>query len=274
MIWAIGDIQGCYDSLLNLLEKIKFNPKKDELWIAGDLVNRGPKSKEVLEYLYSIKDSIKIVLGNHDISLLAIAWGIKSSNPTLEPILKDSRSDKWLKWLAKQPFIQVDLKLGYVMAHAGLPPEFGLETSLHYNRILMRRLQSKGAKEWLDNMMKKSEDHFEALGGDLAQERYMLSSFTRMRFCYSDGRLDFNQKGSPNEKSYAKGLLPWFEVKKRKHIKEKIIFGHWSTLNYFENDEVCCLDSGCLWQGKLTAKRLDSKKAKIVQVDCPNGIKP
>ncbi len=274
MIWAIGDIQGCYDSFSKLLKKIDFNPKKDQLWLAGDLVNRGHKSREVLEYLYSIRKSIKVVLGNHDIALLAVAWGIKKSNPTLDPILKDPKSDKWIDWLRRQPFIQLDTNLGYVMAHAGLPPEFGLETSLHYNRILMRRLQSKGAKDWLKKMMEKSEDHFDPLGGDLTQERYMLSGFTRMRFCYSDGRLDFDQKGSPSKRCKAKGLMPWFEVPIRKAIKQKVIFGHWSTLGYFENDEVCCLDSGCLWQGKLTAKRLDSKEGEIVQVACLNGIKP
>ncbi len=274
MIWAIGDIQGCYDSLQRLLKKIDFDPERDTLWLAGDLVNRGPRSREVLEYLYSIRESLRVVLGNHDIALLAAAWGIKKSNPTLDPILVDPKGEIWLEWLREQPFVQADLKLGYVMAHAGIPPEFGLGSSLHYNRILMRRLQSDRAAEWLRAMMSKNEDHFDPLGGDLQHERYMLAGFTRMRYCHADGRLDFDQKGPPTEKIRAKGLYPWFECPTRKRMEEKILFGHWSTLGYFENEEVCCLDSGCLWRGKLTARGLDSEEGEIVQVECPEGIEP
>ncbi|WP_456433951.1 symmetrical bis(5'-nucleosyl)-tetraphosphatase [Nitratifractor sp.] len=274
MIWAIGDLQGCYDSFRLLLERIGFEPDRDTLWLAGDLVNRGPKSREVLEYLYSIRHSLRVVLGNHDIALLAAWWGIKKSNPTLDPILADPRVEEWIEWLRSQPFVQVDLDLGYVMAHAGIPPEFGLGSSLHYNRILTRRLRSERAPEWLRAMMDKNEDHFDPLGGDLQHERYMLAGFTRMRFCSRDGWLDFDQKGPPTPKVRAKGLMPWFECPVRKPVEEKILFGHWSTLGYFENDAVCCLDSGCLWRGKLTAKRLDTEDCTIVQVPCPEGIAP
>lgn len=274
MIWAIGDIQGCHDSFRRLLEKIDFDPKRDTLWLAGDLVNRGPKSREVLEYLYPIRESLRIVLGNHDIALLAAWWGIRKSNPTLDPIFEDGRHGLWLEWLRQQPFVQVDLNLGYVMAHAGIPPEFGLGSSLHYNRLLMRKLQSERAPEWLAAMMGKNEDHFDPLGDDTQHERYMLAGFTRMRYCYPNGRLDFDQKGPPTEKVREKGLMPWFECPVRKRVEEKILFGHWSTLGYFENDEVCCLDSGCLWKGRLTARRLDTKEREIVQVECPEGISP
>jgi len=274
VIWAIGDIQGCYDPLMRLLEEIDFDPGRDTLWLAGDLVNRGPKSREVLEYLYGIRDSLRVVLGNHDIALLAAWWGIKKSNPTLDPILEDPRAELWLEWLRSRPFVQTDLELGYVMAHAGIPPEFGLGTSLHYNRILQRRLQSDRAAEWLRKVMSRDEDHFDPLGNDLQHERYMLSGFIRMRYCTPDGRLDFAQKGAPGKKVRAKGLLPWFECPKRKRLEEKILFGHWSTLGYFENDEVCCLDSGCLWRGRLTARRLDVPERVIVQVECPEGISP
>ena len=275
MIWAIGDLQGCYDSFRRLLEEIGFDPGRDTLWLAGDLVNRGPKSREVLEYLYPIRERLRIVLGNHDIALLAAAWGIKKSNPTLDPILEDSRAGEWLEWLRSLPFLQVDLELGYVMAHAGIPPEFGLGSSLHYNRILMRRLQSDRAAEWLKAVMGKDEARFDPLGNDLQHERYMLSGFIRMRYCTRDGRLDFDQKGAPTDKVRRKGLMPWFECPLRKRVEAKILFGHWSTLGYFENDEVCCLDSGCLWRGRLTARRLDGPEAgRIVQVECPEGIVP
>ncbi len=277
MIWAIGDIQGCYDPLMRLLETIDFDPERDTLWLAGDLVNRGPKSREVLEYLYGIRKSLRVVLGNHDIALLAAWWGIKKSNPTLDPILEDPNAPQWLEWLRCRPFVQLDHDLGYVMAHSGIPPEFGLGTSLHYNRILTTKLRSERAREWLAAMMGRDEERFDPSGDDLQHQRYMLAGFIRMRYCHPDGRLDFAQKGAPGKKTRAKGLLPWFECPVRKRIEEKILFGHWSTLGYFENDEVCCLDSGCLWRGRLTARRLDGdagERGRIVQVECPEGISP
>jgi bis(5'-nucleosyl)-tetraphosphatase (symmetrical) len=269
MIWAVGDLQGCYDSFRRLLEKIGFDPERDTLWLAGDLVNRGPKSREVLEYLYPIRERLRIVLGNHDIALLAAAWGIKKSNPTLDPILEDPRAEEWLAWLREQPFVQADSKLGYVMVHAGIPPEFGLESSLHYNRILQRRLQSDRASEWLAAMMGGSEERFDPLGGDLQHERYMLSAFIRMRYCYSDGRLEFGQKGAPDPAAMKEqGIVPWFTCPARKALKLKVVFGHWSTLGYYNDANVACLDTGCVWGGKLTARRLDSGEEEIVQVDC------
>jgi len=268
MIWAIGDIQGCFDSFIKLLKKIDFKPDRDRLWLAGDLVNRGKQSKDVLEYIYNHRDSIDIVLGNHDIALLAVWWGLKKSNPSLDALLQDSNSNKWIEWLREQPFLHLDMKLGYVMTHAGIPPEFGLGTSIHYNRILQNRLKSPNAKEWLKKMMGKDEEYFDPLGSDIQHERYMLSGFTRMRYCYSDGRLDFKQKGTPTDKIRQKGLMPWFECPNRKKLDEKILFGHWSTLGYFENSEVACLDSGCLWGRELTAKRIDTKENIIVSVKC------
>ncbi|WP_457607515.1 symmetrical bis(5'-nucleosyl)-tetraphosphatase [Nitratifractor sp.] len=275
MIWGIGDIQGCYDPFMRLLENIGFDPARDELWLVGDLVNRGKKSREVLEWVYEHRRSVRVVLGNHDIALLAVWWGLKKSNPTLDPILEDPRAEEWMEWLRSRPFVHLDAKLGWVMAHAGIPPEFGLGTALHYNRILQRRLQSEGAAEWLAKMMKGSEDHFDPLGNDLQHERYMLAGFIRMRYCrLEDCRLDFKQKGTPTPELRQKGLVPWFECPGRKRLEEKILFGHWSTLGYFENDEVCCLDSGCLWQKEMTAKRLDGEGGEVVRMACPEGIKP
>ena len=131
-VWAIGDIQGCYSSFREMLEKIKFNPKKDTLWIAGDLVNRGDGSLETLEYLYNIRKSIKVVLGNHDLALIAVYYGFKKSNSTLEPILNSPNAKKLIEWLKSQPFLHVDEKLGYCMVHAGISPEFDLTMAIKY----------------------------------------------------------------------------------------------------------------------------------------------
>ena len=268
-VWAVGDIQGCHSAFMRLLKKIDFDPSQDRLWIAGDLVNRGKHSLEVLEYLYSIRDHIDVVLGNHDITLLAVYWGLKKSNPTLDPILASPDVEKLIGWLRAQPFVHYDEKLGYVMAHAGIPPAFDLKMALHFSQKLQEKLQSDKAAKWLDKKMLGGVHIF----GEKKKNRFAINAFTRMRFCDAKGRLDFDQKGAPSKKTYSAGLYPWFEIKNRKPLGAKVIFGHWSTLGYTENEEVVCLDTGCVWQGKMTAKRIDVPDGKIVQVDCPEGMK-
>ncbi len=268
-MWAVGDLQGCYDDFISLLDKIEFDPAIDRLWLVGDIVNRGKKSLETLEYLYGIKDSVDMVLGNHDIALIAVYLGIKKSNPTIDPILSSPRVNELMGWLMRQPFVHYDKSLGYVMAHAGIPPAFDLLMALEYSDKLSQKLQSPGAAKWLE---KKMQGGVQSFGPK--KNRYALNGFTRMRFCYEDGRLDFDQKGAPSKKTAKAGLKPWFEIKKRKKIDAKVVFGHWSTLGYIENDEVVCLDTGCIWQGKMTAKRLDVPNGELVQVECRDGLEP
>jgi len=268
-VWAIGDIQGCYDSLQKLLKKIKFNPKKDTLWLAGDLVNRGNKSLEVLNYLYSIKESIKVVLGNHDISLIAVYYGIKKPNPTIQPILDAPNAKELIDWLRFQPFLVWDFELNYMMAHAGISPQFDFGMAIKYASQIEKKLQSKNPKHWLKDMFKTSSTLFNANATPLDIEKYILSSFTRMRFCHDNGRLDFYQKGKPSySKIEYKGLKPWFSCPTRYQTSLKIVFGHWSTLGYWYDGNVLCLDTGCLWGRELTAARLDGKEPFIVQVKC------
>ncbi len=252
---------------MRLLEKIDFDPAQDRLWIAGDLVNRGLESLEVLEYLYGIRDRVDVVLGNHDITLLAAYWGLKKSNPTIDPILNSPDAEKLIGWVRSLPFVHYDEKLGYVMVHAGIPPAFDLEMALYYSQKLQEKLQSVKAAKWLDKKMLGGVHTFE----ETKKNRFAINAFTRMRYCDAMGRLDFDQKGAPGKKTYAAGLYPWFEVEKRKSLGAKVIFGHWSTLGYLENSEVVCLDTGCVWQGKMTAKRIDVPEGEIVQVVCPEG---
>ena len=267
-VWAVGDIQGCYDSLQELLKKIDFNPKKDKLWVAGDLVNRGEKSLEVLEYLYSIKDSTEIVLGNHDISLIASYYGIKKSNKTIDPILNSPNAKMLIEWLCSQKFLHVDYSLGYCMAHAGISPEFDLGMAMEYSKRIESKLQGQDSAIWLKKMFKHSEEKFNRYAYDVDIERYILSSFVQMRYCHNDCRLDFKQKGKPTEGLRKKDLKPWFKSKFRRDIDLKIIFGHWSTLGFYHNEHVLALDTGCLWGNKLTAARIDAKELEIVSVDC------
>ena len=267
-VWAIGDIQGCFDSLKALLEKIDFDTQRDELWFAGDLVNRGEASLQTLEYLFSIKENVKIVLGNHDITLIAAYYGIKKSNPTLDPILQSPEATKLIDWLRNQKFLHVDYQLGYCMAHAGISPEFDLGMAIMYAKRVEEKLQSDQAPIWLEQMFQKGSNRFNRKASLMDMDRYIVSTFTRMRFCYKDHKLNFDQKGPPTYELRKKGLKPWFECNKRKDIDLRIIMGHWSTLGLYEDEHVLALDTGCLWGGKLTAARIDSDEVEIVSVDC------
>jgi len=267
-VWAVGDIQGCYRSFRELLTKISFDPSKDKLWLAGDLVNRGEGSLETLEYLYNIRESVEIVLGNHDITLIAAYYGLKKSNPSIDPILHSPKAKELIEWLRSQKFLHVDYTLGYCMAHAGISPEFDLGMAIRYAKKVEEKLQSRHAEVWLEKMFKSGTNRFSRESSKIDMDRYIVSAFTRMRYCYKDHRLDFDQKGTPTEALRKKGLKPWFECEKRKEIHLKIIFGHWSTLGFYENEQVLALDTGCLWGGKLTAARIDKKKVEVVSVEC------
>ncbi len=269
-VWAVGDIQGCYRSFRELLTKISFDPSKDKLWIAGDLVNRGEGSLETLEYLYSIRESVEIVLGNHDITLIAAYYSIKKSNPTIDPILNSPNAKKLIDWLREQKFLHVDHQLGYCMAHAGISPEFDLGMAIRYAGRVEEKLQDDHADVWLKKMFKSGIDRFNRESSKTDIDRYIVSAFTRMRFCYKDHRLDFDQKGAPTVALRVKGLKPWFESENRKDIHMKIIFGHWSTLGFYEDEHVLGLDTGCLWGGQLTAARIDRDEVEVVSVECGN----
>jgi len=266
MIWAIGDIQGCYSSLKELLAKINFDSNRDKLWIAGDLVNRGEDSLRTLLYLYSIRDSIEVVLGNHDISLIASYYGLKKSNSSIQPILEHSQAKELIDWLRSQKFLHIDRRLGYCMVHAGVSPSFDLEKAIVEANSLEYSLSGSRSKEWLDDILNKN---------GLESQQYSLSSFIRMRFCDENRVLDFKQKGSPDSLPENKlNLKPWFNCSSRKDIDLKIIFGHWSTLGLYNDKRVVGLDTGCVWGGKLTAMRIDNGTEEIVQIDCTNRLSP
>ena len=273
-IWAIGDIQGCFSAFEQLLQKIRFDPRYDRLWIAGDIVNRGDASLETMEYLYTIRDSVDMVLGNHDIALIAAYYGIKKSNPTIDPILHSPRAKELIEWLRSQKFLHVDFSLGYCMAHAGISPEFDLGMAIEYARRVEAKLQGEDAAAWLEKMFKEGADRFDRKAGPEDIDRYIVSSFTRMRYCYKDRRLDFKQKGAPTPEVRAKGMKPWFECENRKEIDLKIVFGHWSTLGFYQDTHVLALDTGCLWGGQLTAARIDLPEPKIVQYECEGCMEP
>jgi len=273
-VWAIGDIQGCYASFRKILDKIHFNPQVDRLWVAGDLVNRGEGSLETLEYLFSIKESVNIVLGNHDITLIAIYYGLKKSNPTLDPILQSPHASKLIEWLRFQQFLYVDYDLGYCMAHAGISPDFDLGMAMRYAKRIELKLQGDNPKAWLEEMFAHGIDRMSKKSSEVDRDRYILSSFIRMRFCDEKNHLNFKQKGKPTEALREKGVRPWFECTRKSKIDLKIIFGHWSTLGLYHDKHVLGLDTGCLWGEKLTVARIDKKEVEIVALDCKQTQTP
>jgi len=274
-IWAIGDIHGCYGSFMELIKKIEFDPKKDTLWLVGDIINRGEDSLSTFEYIYNIRESVVMILGNHDISLIASYYGLKKPSSYMEPILKSPKVHEFIDWLRFQKFLHIDLEHRHCVAHAGISPEFDLGMAINYAKMIETNLQGSGAKDWLKEMSSNGVYKFEANTKKSDREKYILGAFTRMRFCYSDSKLDFKQKGKPNPLVIEqKGLKPWFASDTRRWVELKIIFGHWSTLGYYDDGNVVCLDTGCVWGGKLTAYRVDSDKHTIVDIECEGNLDP
>ncbi len=266
MIWAIGDLQGCYDPFKRLLKKIDFDFDRDELWIVGDLINRGKHSLETLEFVYQRRQKIKIVLGNHDIGLIAAYYGLKKSNEYIEPILNSKKVDKYIKWLRELPFFYADESVGCCMSHAGISPLFTLDDAKRWSDILQKKLQSDELKSWLKEMIQNRDMVLKFGASQKQDEYYAISSFTRMRYCYENGDLELENKNSPSSLESLKYVKPWFNIENRKQIDKKIIFGHWSTLGIYEDENVIALDSGCVWGGSLSAYNLDT--GKIVSVKC------
>ena len=260
-IYAIGDVQGCYDDLLRLLDKINFDEANDQLWFAGDLVNRGPKSLETLRFIKSLGKSAISVLGNHDLHLLAVAYSGKSLRvkDSLSPILAAADCDELLDWLRHRPLFFYNRR--YCLLHAGVPPQWDFNTTRHMAKRVERILRGKQYKDFFSSMYGDKPNIWSDDLKGMSQIRFVVNCFTRLRYCDIDGRLDFKQKGELG--SQPEHLLPWFEVPHRKSKKMTIIFGHWSTLNYYAKNNCYGIDTGCLWGGELTALKLGYKMQRI-----------
>jgi len=275
-IYAIGDLQGCYDSLQLLLEKIEFSPEKDQLWFAGDLVNRGKKSLKTIRFVKSLGDSAIVVLGNHDITLLAMYYGVLPANTSLKKLLKAKDCDELIEWLRTRPVLHVDDSLGFCMAHAGISPEWTLKKAQKYAKEIEVPLRGANTKVWLENVYGNKPRRWSKKLESYARHRYILNSFTRMRYCdKKDGALNFSLKSAPVYQSKMRKRnkkVPWFLWSKRKSIPLRIIFGHWSSLGYYQDENVIGLDTGCVWGGQLTAIRLDSNVVTAISQPCRNKV--
>lgn len=253
--YAIGDVQGCHDELLVLLDKIRFDSAADQLWFVGDLVNRGPRSLETLRTIRNLGTSAVSVLGNHDMHLLAVAEGISRTKhrDTFGDILVAPDRDELLHWLRHRPLLHHGGE--FYLIHAGLPPQWNMEQATGLAQEAETALRSPDYREMLWHMYGNEPTHWDDHLGDWDRLRFITNSFTRLRYCTADGRLEFQQKGQPGNQPA--GLLPWFEVPGRRSAGARILFGHWSTLGFHISQGTYCLDTGCLWGGELTALRID-----------------
>ncbi|HLB41948.1 MAG TPA: symmetrical bis(5'-nucleosyl)-tetraphosphatase [Gammaproteobacteria bacterium] len=256
-IYAIGDIQGCFAQCEQLLAKIRFDIHQDCLWFTGDLVNRGPRSLDVLRFVKSLGVRQTTVLGNHDLHLLAVAFGVAplQAHDTLQEILSASDRTELIDWLRYCPMLHYD-KSGYVMVHAGLAPSWSLQRAIALAHEVEQVLQSDSPEVFLKNMYGNQPDYWEDHLQGIERLRCITNYLTRMRFCYTDGRLNLSHKGEVSHRPPE--LIPWFQIKTRVNTNLKIIFGHWAALGGQTNvPNVYPLDTGCVWGHCLTAMRLD-----------------
>jgi bis(5'-nucleosyl)-tetraphosphatase (symmetrical) len=271
-IYVVGDIQGCFDELRGLLDRIRFDPSRDQLWCAGDLVNRGPHSLKTLRFIKKLK--AVTVLGNHDLHLLASAHipKYRKHKDTLEQVMHASDGPELLDWLRHQPLLHHDAKTGYTLIHAGLPPQWDFDTARRCANKVSKVLRSD---RYVDFLRVMYGNHPNRWSDDLKgwdRLRFITNCLTRLRYCDSKGRLALEQKGPPS--GQPKHLKPWFAWKQRKSRKMKILFGHWSTLGAYDAPGIHALDTGCLWGGELTALRLGKKKLKRIEYNCREIRKP
>jgi len=271
--YAIGDLQGCYDSLLRLLDKINFDQSDDTLWFAGDLVNRGPDSLSTLRFVKNLGDSAITVLGNHDLHLLAIAAEHKTSKDTrLLDIINADDASELLNWLRMQPLLHHDTHLNYTLVHAGIYPDWNLSEAQHYAAELETVLQGSDYLEFIINMYGNLPSLWDGNLTGWDRLRFICNAFTRMRYCETEGHLNLTHNGAPGDAP--KNTQPWFEVARRKTKNDKILFGHWSTLGRVTTKNVYALDTGCVWGGELTALRIDTEEPEYNSVTCSKAANP
>jgi bis(5'-nucleosyl)-tetraphosphatase (symmetrical) len=266
-VWAIGDLQGCYDATQRLLEKLAFDPARDRLWFCGDLVNRGGQSVQTLRLVHSLRENSVVVLGNHDLSLLAISERREEEqrkvNPDLQGVLFAPDRDALIGWLRTQKLLHVDRSLGWMMVHAGLAPKWTTTMAERHAREVEERLHGDQAARLLKNMYGDKPAWHPKLAG-VDRHRAIINVFTRLRYCTPRGRIGFEDKGAPG--TQLPGLYPWYEVPGRVERDLKIVCGHWSTLGLFIGHGVHAIDTGAVWGGKLTALQLDTDELRVVQV--------
>ena len=268
-VWAIGDLQGCYDATRRLLDTINFDPARDRLWFCGDLVNRGGESLEVLRLVKSLDAHSITVLGNHDLSLVAIGARKEDEqrrvNPELQRVLFAPDGHELIEWLRHRPLMHADHSLGFAMVHAGLAPKWTIALALKRAHEVELRLRGPNYRKLLRQMYGNKPAGWSPKLTGVDRMRAIINVMTRLRYCDVRGRIAFDEKGMPG--TQAPGLYPWFSVPGHAERELKLVCGHWSTLGLFG------IDTGCVWGGKLTALEL-GPEPRLIQVGGKKDGKP
>lgn len=267
-VYAIGDIQGCYDPFMRLLDRVGFDADVDTLWLTGDLVNRGPKSLKTLRYVRSLGDSVVTVLGNHDLHLLALASGSKPNAKrfsTLARVLEAPDLDELVEWLRFRPLAHYDKELDTLLVHAGTYPTWTARKTVARAAEVEAELRGKRYGEFLSEMYGNTPWQWRGNLKGIRRLRFIVNTLTRMRMVTATGRLNFSHSGSPF--GAREGLIPWFQFEEPAWGDTRIVFGHWSALGLVALPDLLSLDTGCVWGRQLTAARIDRSVLRIYQVE-------
>lgn len=274
--YAIGDIQGCDDEFARLLDRLRFDPQRDRVWLVGDLVNRGPKSLAALRRVRSLGEAAIVVLGNHDLHLLALAYSnseSRKSKDTLDDILTAPDRDELLAWLRTRPMLHHDEALNYTMVHAGFAPQWDLAQAQRCANELEGQLRDEHAcRALFENMYGDRPNRWSDGLSGFERLRFITNCFTRLRFCRADGTLELKYKGRIDQAPA--DLYPWFRVPNRRTAGLRIVCGHWSALGFHRENGVMSIDTGCVWGQQLCAVDLEADSAPPVCVPCASGLSP
>lgn len=258
--YAIGDLQGCDRELRALLARLKFSPDRDRLWFVGDLVNRGPGSLAALRRVRELGDNAVVVLGNHDLHLLALAHGVhrRRKSDTLDEVLAAPDREQLLEWLLTRPLAHAEG--GDLMVHAGLVPQWTVELTLQLAQAVSAALRHD-PRTLFEHMYGNEPERWDERLTGFERLRFTINVLTRLRLCTADGRVDLDAKGAPPPPTSP--LRPWFEHPARRSRSARVIFGHWSALGLVQGHGVVGLDTGCVWGGALTALDLDAQRPPV-----------
>lgn len=268
--YLIGDVQGCYYSLLRLLDHIHFDPSKDQLGFVGDLINRGPHSLETLRFIKSLNNPL-IVLGNHDIYLLMLGYDcVNYDGPhTLDTILNADDKHELLDWLRHQPLMHYDDTKQFVMVHAGIPAQWSIHNALLHAKEVTHAFTQPDYTNTLKQLYGNTPDTWSEQLSGVARLRYIINALTRMRFCDKTGTLNLEEKSI----QVPDGFSPWFDLTQIEPSID-IYFGHWATLRGKTNKQhIHALDTGCVYGHELTAIRIEDKKRFSVPYDALDALK-
>jgi bis(5'-nucleosyl)-tetraphosphatase (symmetrical) len=269
-VYAIGDVQGCHQQVLNLIDKIRATTPDARYVFVGDLVNRGPRSLEMLRYLRSMGERVKVVLGNHDLHLLALAHGIRKPHrsDTLDAILEAPDRRELLDWLRYQPLALMES--GHLIVHAGVVPQWTVEQTLALAQEVADQLCSPNWLDFMHHMYGNTPERWDDALQGADRLRCIINALTRIRYCRVDGTMEFTSTESSTDS--VEGYMRWFDVPGRKTAGHPVVFGHWSTLGLTLREDLIGLDTGCIWGEKLTAVNLLDHS--VIQVSCPQQQKP